>query len=43
MWKYYGIHSERGKESITRLTEMIAGHDINHLMQIERLVSGRKP
>ena len=43
MWKHYGVHSERGKESITRLTEMMAGHDINHLMQIERLVRVRKP
>jgi hypothetical protein len=43
MWKYYGVHSERGKESITRLTEMMAGHDLNHLMQIQRLVRTRRP
>jgi len=42
MWNYYGMHSERGKETITRMTEMMAGHDINHLRQIERLVRDRK-
>jgi hypothetical protein len=40
-WKHSGMHSERGEESIERITEMIAGHDINHLMQIEALL-GRK-
>ncbi len=42
MWNYYGMHSERGKETITRMTEMAAGHDINHLKQIERLVRAWK-
>lgn len=36
-WNYYGIHAERGKETITRVAQMFAGHDINHLMQIERI------
>ncbi len=35
--KRYGIHAERGKESIGFYTQMIAGHDLNHLGQIERL------
>ncbi len=39
MWKYYGMHSERGKETIRRMTEMMAGHDINHLAQIRRIVN----
>ena len=42
MCGYYGMHSERGKETITRMTQMMAGHDINHLMQIERLVRARR-
>lgn len=42
MWKFYGVHAERGKETITRLAEMVAGHDLNHLMQIERLVRHRR-
>ncbi len=35
-WSYYGIHAERGKETISRITEMMAGHDINHITQIRR-------
>jgi uncharacterized damage-inducible protein DinB len=36
-WNYYGMHAERGKETITRVVQMFAGHDINHLHQIERI------
>jgi len=39
--KLFGLHAERGEESIERLTQMIAGHDINHLQQIERLAAAR--
>lgn len=41
MWGYYGIHAERGKETIRRVTQMIAGHDVNHLRQVERIVRGK--
>src|SRR5262245_28954377 len=34
----FGIHSERGKESIALMARMIAGHDINHLQQMEKLL-----
>ena len=37
-WKHYGRHSERGEESIERIVRMFAGHDINHLRQIERIL-----
>jgi hypothetical protein len=37
-WKHYGQHAERGEESVERSVTMIAGHDINHLAQIERIV-----
>src|SRR5713226_1895871 len=30
-WKHYGMHSERGQESVEHIVRMIAGHDINHL------------
>ena len=40
-WKQYGMHQERGKESVARITEMFAGHDLNHLKQIERLAGGK--
>jgi hypothetical protein len=36
--QHKGLHSERGEESITRIMEMYAGHDLNHLAQIERLL-----
>jgi hypothetical protein len=32
------MHTERGPESITQLMIMYAGHDINHLNQIEKLL-----
>ncbi len=38
MWSRYGIHSERGKETVARVAEMMAGHDINHRNQIRRLL-----
>ena len=37
MWKRYGMHSERGKESVAHTARMIAGHDLNHLGQIARI------
>lgn len=36
-WDNYGMHLERGKESIAHLTRMFAGHDTNHVLQIERI------
>lgn len=33
----YGIHSERGPESIRKILRMLAGHDILHLNQIRRI------
>jgi DinB superfamily len=35
-WKHCGMHSERGRESIEHIVRMFAGHDINHLQQIEK-------
>jgi hypothetical protein len=37
-WKHYGMHSERGRESIEHIVRMFAGHDINHLKQIETIL-----
>lgn len=37
-WEKFGIHSERGKETVRRTVEMLAGHDINHLAQIEKIM-----
>jgi hypothetical protein len=40
-WQQYGMHSERGQESVERIVRMLAGHDLNHLQQIERIVTGK--
>ena len=41
-WDNYGNHLQRGKETIAHLTRMFAGHDANHLQQIERIVAQLK-
>ena len=41
-WKYYGMHAERGEETLDRLLHMMAGHDINHTQQIERILKPNK-
>lgn len=37
--EFYGVHSERGKETIHDTIRLYAGHDLNHLKQIEQLLS----
>lgn len=41
-WKHCGMHAERGEESVERVTLMMAGHDINHLEQIEAILGRKK-
>jgi len=41
-WKHYGIHNERGQESVETIVKMFAGHDINHFQQIERILAAKK-
>jgi len=38
----YGMHMERGKETIAHMTRMYAGHDTNHVRQIEGIVAQLK-
>lgn len=40
-WKHYGMHAERGQETIEHIVRMFAGHDINHLQQAERILAGK--
>ncbi|MGA9641303.1 MAG: DinB family protein [Terriglobales bacterium] len=47
-WKHSGTHSERGEESVEHIVKMVAGHDLNHIQQIERILKpqpteGRAP
>ena len=34
----YGLQAERGKESVSHLANMEAGHDLNHLKQVEQVL-----
>ena len=37
LWDNYGMHPERGKETVAHIVRMLAGHDLNHLRQVERI------
>lgn len=41
-WKDYGMHSERGQETIEHIVSLIAGHDLNHIVQIEAILKPGK-
>jgi hypothetical protein len=41
-WKHSGMHSERGEESVERIVMLLAGHDLNHLAQIEGILKSKK-
>ena len=41
-WKHEGVHAERGKETVESLVRIAAGHDINHIRQIEAILAIRK-
>jgi uncharacterized damage-inducible protein DinB len=40
LWENHGMHAERGKETIAEIVQMFAGHDLNHLQQVEKIVKG---
>jgi uncharacterized damage-inducible protein DinB len=42
LWENYGMHQERGKETITHIVRMFAGHDLNHLEQVEKIAKGSR-
>jgi hypothetical protein len=41
LWNNYGMHAERGKETVAQVVRMFAGHDLNHIKQIEQIVEAR--
>ena len=41
-WKHHGMHNERGAETVETIVRMFAGHDLNHLQQIERILAAKK-
>jgi hypothetical protein len=38
-WARFGVHAERGRESILDIAAYYAGHDLNHFAQIEAIRS----
>jgi len=41
-WKHHGMHAERGEETVEHIVRMFAGHDVNHIGQIERILARKK-
>src|SRR5581483_6708675 len=41
-WDNCGMHLERGNESIADLAGMCAGHDTNHVLQVEKIAKQLK-
>jgi hypothetical protein len=37
-WQHYGVHAERGNMTVRDLAQQIAGHDVNHLMQVRGIL-----
>jgi hypothetical protein len=37
-WQCYGVHAERGEITVRGLARHMAGHDINHILQIEKIL-----
>lgn len=42
LWENYGVHEERGNETVAHIVRMVSGHDINHLRQIEAILKGKR-
>jgi hypothetical protein len=42
LWDNYGIHQERGNESVSHVVRMVAGHDLNHLQQVQQILKGKR-
>lgn len=37
-WNNFGLHQERGKETIRHIVNLEAGHDLNHVKQISMII-----
>jgi hypothetical protein len=38
-WSRFGLHAERGKETLRDIARYYAGHDFNHFSQIESILT----
>jgi len=41
-WNHFGVHSERGQETVEHIVRLFAGHDLNHIAQVERILAPKK-
>ena len=41
-WEMFGVHAERGVETVRDIAMYFAGHDINHFKQIEAIRHGHQ-
>jgi hypothetical protein len=41
-WERFGVHAERGRESVQDIAAYYAGHDLNHFAQIERILAAAR-
>jgi uncharacterized damage-inducible protein DinB len=42
LWDNYGVHQERGNESVAHMVRIIAGHDVNHLQQAQKILKPKR-
>lgn len=42
LWENHGMHSERGKETVAHIVRLFAGHDLNHLRQVEKIAKAAR-
>lgn len=42
LWDNYGVHQERGNESVAHIVRMTGGHDVNHLQQVEKILKPKR-
>jgi hypothetical protein len=38
LWENHGVHQERGNESVAHFVNLVTGHDVNHLRQVEKIL-----
>jgi uncharacterized damage-inducible protein DinB len=41
-WQRYGMHAERGRITVQDLARHMAGHDQNHIQQVQRLLEAKR-
>lgn len=41
-WERSGVHAERGRITVRDLARHMAGHDLNHMLQVEALLEGAR-